>query len=768
MARFNASSAPISADKVSGLASAVAHPQYLEKLRAEPWVRRLVPFLVIIFLGATWAGTILQLANDRTRLLMERMDELETVSALVAIDMQIEMERMTRENKLQERRELDRGLIAALGSNTFNKGIVAHLADTNDRVIATTDKSATGLRFSSLLQGGNELFAQSDKAGVRYTTMSNGAKAMATVRVVAPDHGRLLMARPLDNILDPWRKRAISTALLALATTIIIAAMAKAYFEQLSRANEADDIYARVRRRVDLVLTSGQSGLWDLDLSRMQLFFSDSLYQIIGRTRGAEFISFDWVADFIHPDDHNPFNTAMDRLLDEDDMVEQEFRMLHECGEWRWIRIRGQRIDDNGRPHVVGIAIDITAEKQAAAQRQQHDTRLHDAIESISEAFALFDDQKRLLISNSKFANLAKKTRVAPAQDSKDMRLPLLCPAPIQLVTCDITGNRSYGLQLDNSQWYQINERRTKDGGQVLVGTDITQHKTYETTLASTNMMLETMVANLERTKDEYKRQATTLQRLAENLLEQKAAAESANIAKGEFLANMSHELRTPLNHVIGFSEMMQAGVFGALGHERYQEYAKNINESGQYLLMMIEDILSMSNLESGRYRLEREKVSLADILDKAVHTNHEAAIAKNVAVNLHRPKPMHIIGDQKALSQMLGNLVNNAVKFAPHGGKVEVRARRSQASIHIMIADNGPGIARDQISRVSKPFEQLGGTLENGFKGTGLGLSIAKTLCELHGGSLHIRSKEHQGTAVLLRLPLLGARALVNELTRH
>jgi two-component system, cell cycle sensor histidine kinase PleC len=768
MARFNASSAPVSADKVSGIASAVAHPKYLEKLRAEPWVRRLVPFLVIFFLGATWAGTILQLANDRSRLLYERMNELETTSALVAIDMQIELERLSYENKTQERREVDRALIAALGSYAFTKTVVTHVADAQDRVIGSTDGQAVGLPLSRLLQDGGELFARSDRAGVRYATLANGDKAMATVRLIGQDKGRLLMARPIDHILDPWRKRAISTALLALATTIIIAAMAKAYFEQLSRANDADDIYARVRRRVDLVLTSGQSGLWDLDLSRMQLFFSDSLYHLIGKTRTTEFIALDSVEAFVHPDDQNPFNAAMDRLLDEDDMVEQEFRMLHDCGEWRWIRIRGQRIDDNGRPHLVGIAIDITAEKQAAAQRQQHDTRLHDAIESISEAFALFDDQKRLLISNSKFANLTKKVKAVSTDNAKDLSLPLLSPAPIQLVTCDITGNRSYGLQLDTGHWYQINERRTKDGGQVMVGTDITQHKTYESTLASANMMLEHMVADLERSKDEYKRQAITNQRLAESLLEQKAAAESANIAKAEFLANMSHELRTPLNHVIGFSEMMQAGVFGPLGHERYQDYAQNINESGQYLLMMIEDILSMSNLESGRYRLEREKVSLADIVDKAIETNHDAAIAKNISVNLRRPKPMHILGDQRALSQMLGNLINNAVKFAPHSGKVDVRARRSQTSIHVLIADNGPGIAKDQISRVSKPFEQLGGTLENGFKGTGLGLSIAKTLCELHGGSLRIRSREHQGTAILVRLPVLGARELVNELTRH
>ena len=246
----------------------------------------------------------------------------------------------------------------------------------------------------------------------------------------------------------------------------------------------------------------------------------------------------------------------------------------------------------------------------------------------------------------------------------------------------------------------------------------------------------------------------TERKRVEEELRAAKEAAETANRSKSEFLGTMSHELRTPLNHIIGFSEMMEQQTFGALGNPRYLDYCAHIRESGQTLLSLISDVLDMSRIEAGRMRLERKDVEIGEVVSTGVEALREKAQEKDIELTFVPFQRQSISADRNAVAKVLDSLLRNAIKFTPEGGRVTVRGRRVPGGVNIYVEDTGIGISRAELDRVAKPFEQSECSLENGMKGSGLGLAIARSLVELHGGSLRIRSTVGTGTIVRVRLP--------------
>jgi two-component system cell cycle sensor histidine kinase PleC len=242
---------------------------------------------------------------------------------------------------------------------------------------------------------------------------------------------------------------------------------------------------------------------------------------------------------------------------------------------------------------------------------------------------------------------------------------------------------------------------------------------------------------------------------MAERYLEQKAEAELANRAKSEFLANMSHELRTPLNAIIGFSQIMEQETFGTLGSPKYLDYSAHIRESGQHLLGIISDVLDMSSLEAGRVTLQKTEFDIALAISSAIESVRETSLAKNIVLAADACPHVHVSADRDAIERILGKLLRNAVRFTAGEGRVGVRCRLIDGAINIYVEDTGCGISQEAMGRIGRPFEQINAPLENGLKGSGLGLAIARSLAELHGGSLRIRSVENAGTLVRVRLPL-------------
>lgn len=230
----------------------------------------------------------------------------------------------------------------------------------------------------------------------------------------------------------------------------------------------------------------------------------------------------------------------------------------------------------------------------------------------------------------------------------------------------------------------------------------------------------------------------------------------AANRAKTQFLANMSHELRTPLNAIIGFSEIMNKQMLGALGSEQYVGYALDIENSGRHLLSIVNDILDVSRVETGEFELNEEEVNVDDLL-QTVHRLSDgwsAAHERNIQINVETGMPA-LWADHRLCKQMVLNLLSNAVKFSPAGSRIDLCASMDpDGKVTLQVKDEGIGIPEDCIADLTKAFYQVDGSLEREFEGSGLGLTLVQKHIDLHGGTLTFESAPGSGTIASLRFP--------------
>ncbi|MHB1208041.1 MAG: sensor histidine kinase [Rhodospirillaceae bacterium] len=241
--------------------------------------------------------------------------------------------------------------------------------------------------------------------------------------------------------------------------------------------------------------------------------------------------------------------------------------------------------------------------------------------------------------------------------------------------------------------------------------------------------------------------------------------AEAANRAKSRFLANMSHELRTPLNAIIGFAEVIHNQFKGPVGNPQYIDFARAIHESGRHLVDIINDILDLSKVEEGKLELEEEAISLPAVVERVTRLMRQGLDSANLALSVAlAPDLPEVRGDARKLDQVLLNIMSNAVKFTPPGGRISIEAHRNAGGIAIVVADTGVGISEDELAEVLKPFVQGRDSERRLVRGTGLGLPLADQMMKMHGGFLSLASRRGEGTIVTLQLPaarVLAAPAL-------
>jgi len=784
MARAEVASASVNSDSIKGLAQSIAKPAYRRLLTAEPALRRAVPALIIAFLLTICVGAIVQVLDHRRQAISEIVKQIEgSADFLVDRLERLEQPKAGFERRLQTELERvmptwarapGRQVLIANGDGVIVAGIRHEVVTNSDGAISATaplEAGMVGRRLIDVLGPAQPLTTFGAAAGVLEIPLADGSPAFGTVRSLHGSHGELAIIHGRAEALAAWASDTALTVTLSATTGFVVLILGFAFHWQATRAREADTIYETVRSRIDTALNRGRCGLWDWDLARGRVFWSHSMFAILGLKPRDTLLSFGEVDALVHPEDIHLYELAAQLADATATLVDHAFRMRHANGNWVWLRARCELVQQSGEggPHLIGIAVDITEQKTLVERTVEADLRLRDAIETIPEAFVVWDAQNRLVLCNSNFQELHNLPDAAIEAGASYESVVAAGRKPVvrSKVTSEgqIPGARTFEAQLDDGRWLHISERRTKDGGYVSVGTDITNIKLHEEKLMESEKRLMATVADLRHSQQKLERQAEEVADLAEKYAEEKTRAEEANQAKSKFLANMSHELRTPLNAIIGFSEIMESSMFGPLGSDKYGEYCRDIHQSGQYLLEVINDILDMSKIEAGRIRLDAEQIELEPFLNDAMRVVSGRANDKRLKLTARLGRGIRLTADHRLLKQIVLNLLSNAVKFTPEGGRVTIRARATSGWVSISIADTGIGIPEEALARLGRPFEQVESQLTKSHQGSGLGLAIARSLTELHHGAMRIRSTPGIGTMVLLRLPIRRTAAHKEEL---
>ncbi|WP_322516540.1 HAMP domain-containing sensor histidine kinase [Rhodopseudomonas palustris] len=232
--------------------------------------------------------------------------------------------------------------------------------------------------------------------------------------------------------------------------------------------------------------------------------------------------------------------------------------------------------------------------------------------------------------------------------------------------------------------------------------------------------------------------------------------AEAANVAKSRFLAQMSHELRTPLNAILGFSEVMKSEIFGAHAVPVYKDYSADIHNSGVHLLNLINEILDLSRIEAGRYELNEEAISLVHVVTDCHHLLKLRASSRGITIHEVFEQGMpRIWGDERAVRQVVLNLLSNSIKFTPQGGEIWLKVGwTASGGQYLSVKDTGSGIPEEEIPVVLASFGQGSNSIKSAEQGAGLGLPIAKSLVDMHGGTFTLKSKLRIGTEVIVTFP--------------
>ena len=327
------------------------------------------------------------------------------------------------------------------------------------------------------------------------------------------------------------------------------------------------------------------------------------------------------------------------------------------------------------------------------------------------------------LPSNAAEADAGYRQSVARLLEGGEMR-----------VLHDGEASRLIELQRNDGSCLVIDERPLAHGGFVTLVNDVTESRRTDGLLNSIR---------------------EELRLLARRYHEEKLRAEAASRSKTMFLAHLSHDIRTPLNHIIGFADMMRQETYGPLGDPRYRGYVENMHESGARLMQFFESILELSELENGDKPLAAEPFSIDDMLAGVFRRFAPQAHHGGVALLLGSPCGARLTGDRFALERMAGNIVENALRFTPAGGKVTISAYVAADGVVLEITDTGIGISAERLEVLSQPFTFADAALTRQHSGAGLGIAISRAIAELSGGHLAIDSRPALGTTVAISLPL-------------
>ncbi|MCO6405073.1 PAS domain-containing protein [Aurantimonas endophytica] len=742
--------------EIVGHAKILAAPAYEKLLRSERPLRRSIPVLIILFLAIAAVARLASLVSERYTIENDVARDLKIAATLMRAESQFAL--------MSEGRVDGAALLTSeVPSEVIEHGRFAVISDASGRITAAMPgyERLIGRDLRLLMGDSQALLMFGERAGVQETVFE-GNDAFVASATLAEDAGTVSFIQPAAELFASWRQSVHVNVTLFVLTSVIMLMVLYAYFRQATRAEDADALYLETHLRVDTALSRGHCGLWDWDIGRGRMYWSRSMYEILGMAPKDDVLSFGEIAPLLHPQDGSLFDVARRVASGRIGHLDRVFRMRHSDGNYVWLRARADvtRCADN-EVHLIGIAVDVSEQQELARRSDEANEQLNSAIENISETFVLCDNRDRVILCNSKYRETFGLTEADVARGTPLETVMAKARRPIdsQLVTSPTfaAGERASEALLPDGRWLLMSERRTTDGGFVSIGTDVTQLKLHQARLSDSERRLIAVIEDLSTARRDAERKAGQLTELNTSFAAEKERAETASRAKTTFLANMSHELRTPLNAILGFSEIMRDGTFGPIGCQKYTEYCEDIHQSGHYLLRLINDILDMAKIEAGRLILNPEEVDLAETVAEAMKIVAIQAEQKQLTLTVAAPETLQIRSDRRATKQILINLLSNAVKFTEQGGSVRLGLKQVGDAVLISIGDDGIGIPQEALRTLGRPFEQIENEWTRTNKGTGLGLAIARSLVELHGGRMRISSRVGAGTIVALRLPVEG-----------
>lgn len=696
---------------------------------------------------------------------------------------------------------------------------------------------------------------------------------LAAAAIIIAIAGLFTLASPSPLVDDGGIGRAAAgVAILLLLLLMLLqhrhTRREAAHAEQLAaRLVDSDAARRRAEDRHHEVIDVVSDFVWELDAegrltflsARFQELYGYSVNELIGLPLSA-------VLKLIGASPASPADRVDPRSTEP--LRDVTFSFTDPSGLRRHARLDARPRRDASGNYIgyLGTGRDETELVKAAAAVADIQNRIAAALDAMQEGFSYFDQDDRLLLTNLRNPEMNPSIGdlLTPGTDfasivraSVERGLYVLGDrTPEAFIAERLARHRDpqggFELQLTDGRWLLVNERRTADGGTVLLETDVTAIKRAEQQFRDSEGRFRSFITNihgmlffrhaageptvhifgshaatlvgtvleggqanlaawraaihpadlprhdeglrrrnelgepfltefrfvhpvtgelkwmLERSwrvedaetglhyYDGYILDITERKATEERLLSARESAELANRTKTEFLANMSHELRTPLNAIIGFSDIMQNEMFGSLGSAQYRDYVKDIHDSGQHLLAVIQDILDVAKAEAGKLDLDESDVDVLAVITATLRMVQERAQRGGVLLAQQLPIEFPAVrGDARKIKQILLNLLSNAVKFTPSGGTVSITAQLDVAgSLMLSVVDTGIGIAANDIPRALEPFVQLEAGFGRKYEGSGLGLPLCKALTELHGGSLDIQSDVGRGTTVSVRLP--------------
>jgi PAS domain S-box-containing protein len=510
--------------------------------------------------------------------------------------------------------------------------------------------------------------------------------------------------------------------------------------EEITERKQAQAQIQDQQERLHAALFAAETGTFRWDIRTNVLNWDDNLDRLFGLPPGQTARSLDAFIQMVHPNERQGVINRCHRCATEGADFEMDFRVVYPDGSIRWLLDKGKTFfDEKGSPlYMTGACVDITDRKQALEALRQSEERYRILFESMEDGFCvvevLFDKNNTPIDYRFLEMNPAFETQSGLKQ-AKGKTVRQLLP------------------NLEN-HWFEIYGKvaltgepvRFEDGSEVM-------NRFFEVSAFRIGQPLSRKVAILFKEISDRKAIEAQREKLFQQELVAREAAERANRIKDEFLAVLSHELRSPLNPILGWTKLLQSG---KLNTAKTAEALAIIERNGKLQSKLIEDLLDVSSILRGKLTLNEAPVDIATTITAALETVRLAAEAKNIQINVSLGEVSPINGDAGRLQQVICNLLTNAIKFTPEFGRVEVRLTQVQSYAQIQVCDTGKGISREFLPYVFEHFRQEDGAITRKFGGLGLGLAIVRQIVEMHGGTVRADSLgEGQGATFTVTFPL-------------